>query len=182
MVQPAEFASNDLHVPRTPDLSTRPCHDLIHGAKVKDEAWMKHVSTLVEQDTLPDAEVITWSGYNFRLMSDDSVKPKAVIGVLPLFSDKAATPSMMKHAMNLTVQDTEALNNGQTLVLGADQPLYAIAKQLQWSFPDTLDEDKLVLMMGALHIEDKMHQMIGKLVRDSGWSDILTQAQVLTSG
>ena len=46
----------------------------------------------------------------------------------------------------------------------------------------TLGEDKLVLMMGALHIEGKMHQMIGKLVRDSGWSDILTQAQVLTSG
>ena len=36
--------------------------------------------------------------------------------------------------------------------------------------------------MGALHIEDKMHLMIGKLLQDSGWSNILTQAQVLTSG
>ena len=63
-----------------------------------------------------------------------------------------------------------------------DQPLYAVAKQLQWAFPDTLGEDKLVIMMGALHIEDKMHQMIGKLLKDSGWSNILTQAQVLTSG
>ena len=34
-------------------------------------------------------------------------------------------------------------------------------------------------MMGALHIEDKMHAMIGKLLRGSGWSIILTQAQVL---
>ena len=27
-----------------------------------------------------------------------------------------------------------------------------------------------------------MHQMIGKLLKDSGWSNIITQAQVLTSG
>jgi len=37
-------------------------------------------------------------------------------------------------------------------------------------------------MIGALHIEDKMHQMTGKLLKDSGWSNIFTQAQVLTSG
>ena len=43
---------------------------------------------------------------------------------------------------------TEILNPGQSPVLGADRPLYAVAKQLQWAFPDTLDEDKLVLMMG----------------------------------
>jgi hypothetical protein len=182
VVQPAEFQSNALHVPCTPDLNCRPSHNLLHGAKVKDESWMAHVSTVLKQDTLPEGEVITWSGYNSRLMSDDCVKPKAVIGVLPLFPDKAATPSMMKHAMHLTMQGTEALNPGQTPVLGGDQPLYAIAKQLQWAFPDTMGEDKLVLMMGALHIEDKMHLMIGKLLRDSGWSNILTQAQVLTSG
>ena len=67
-------------------------------------------------------------------------------------------------------------------MLGGGQPLYAIAKQLQWSFPETLGEDKLVMMMGALHIEDKMQQMVGKLLQDSGWSNILTQAQILTSG
>ena len=36
--------------------------------------------------------------------------------------------------------------------------------------------------MGALHIEDKIHNMIGKLLRDSGWTAVLSQAQVLTSG
>ena len=35
-------------------------------------------------------------------------------------------------------------------------------------------------MMGALHIEEKMHPMIGKLLRDSGWATILSQANVLT--
>ena len=36
-------------------------------------------------------------------------------------------------------------------------------------------------MMGVFYIEDKMHQMIGKLLQDSEWSYIITQAQVLTS-
>jgi len=89
---------------------------------------MAHISTVLQQDTLAGNEVITWSGYNFRLMTDESVKPKAVIGVFPLFPNKAATPSMIKHAMQLTVHDTEILNPGQSPVLGADQPLYAIAK------------------------------------------------------
>jgi len=111
---------------------------------------MAHVARELQQDTLADGEVITWSGYNCSLMSDDSIKPKVVIGVLPLFRDKAATPSMMKHAMHLAVQDTEFLNPGQSSVLGADQPLFAIAKQLQWAFPDTVGEDRLVIMMGAL--------------------------------
>ena len=68
----------------------------------------------------------------------------------------------------------------QTGVLGADQPLYAIAKQLQWTFPGSLGEDKLVVMLGALHVEDKVHQMTGKLLRGSGWTTVLSQAQVLT--
>ena len=63
-------------------------------------------------------------------MSDDSVNPKAVVGVLPLFPDKAASPSMMKHAMHLAIQDTEFLNPGQTPVPSGDQLLYAITKQL----------------------------------------------------
>ena len=80
------------------------------------------------------------------------------------------------------MEDKQFLNQGQTPVLGCDQPLCAIAKQLQWSHPEALGEDKLVLMLGALHIEGKMHGMISKLLKGCRWSDILTQAHVLTSG
>ena len=38
------------------------------------------------------------------------------------------------------------------------------------------------LLSWARHIEDKMHLMIGKLLRDTGWATILSQAEVLTSG
>ena len=80
------------------------------------------------------------------------MKPKTLIGVLPLFSDKAVTPVMMKHEMQLTMEDTQFHYQGQTPVLGCDQPLYDIAKQLlQCSYPEALGEDKLVLTLGALH-------------------------------
>ena len=36
--------------------------------------------------------------------------------------------------------------------------------------------------MEALHIEDKIHEMIGILLRDSGWTYILTLAEIVTSG
>ena len=43
-------------------------------------------------------------------------------------------------------------------------------------------EDKLVMMLGALHIEDTISQMNGKLLSDSGGTTVLSQAQVLPSG
>ena len=52
------------------------------------------------------------AGYNASRMSDETIKPKALIGVLPLFPDKAATPAMMKHEMQLTMEDTQFLNQG----------------------------------------------------------------------
>ena len=38
------------------------------------------------------------------------------------------------------------------------------------------------MMLGALHIEDNIHQMTGKLLRDSEGTTVLSQAQVLPSG
>ena len=178
---PVELAQTDVFPPRFGLNEVRPLVDL-RGAKVKDEAWLVHVGNALVQSASADGDVITWSGYNSLLANDASLKPPAVISVYPLFPDKAASASSMKHAMELTMQGTEFLNPGQTSVLGADQPLYAIIKLIQWQFPDALGEDNLVVIMGALHIEDKMHLMIGKLLRDTGWATILSQAEVLTSG
>jgi hypothetical protein len=182
IVPQVELNRDKVYVPLSGSSKVRPSHNLVNGAKVKDEAWMAHVTNVLEQDMLCDGDVITWSGFNSQNMTADSVKPRAEVGVFPLFADKAATPSMMKHAMEMTKVSTAFLNPGQTPVLGADQPLFALLKQIQWQYPETLGEDKLVVVMGALHIEDKAHLMIGKLLRDSGWSHILSEAQVLTSG
>ena len=137
MIQPpVELTTTDVFAPRLGDNEVRPTLNL-HGAKVKDEAWMAHVASVINQDTLAEGDVITWSGYNSSILSDESVKPPAEIGIYPLFPDKAASASSMKHAMELTMKGTSFLNPGQTSVIGADQPLYALIKLIQWQYPDT---------------------------------------------
>jgi len=44
------------------------------------------------------------------------------------------------------------LNPGQTTVMAVDQPLFALAKQIQWQWPNTYGEDKFIVMFGGLYI------------------------------
>ena len=136
----------------------------------------------MQKGELMKGDVITWAGFNSQIRSDESIKPQAEIGILPLFPDKAASPSMMKHTMEIVKENTEFINAGQTPVLGADQPLYPICKQLPWQFPENLGEDKFVMQLGALHMEDRCQLMLGHMLRGSGWDTALAHADVLSSG
>ncbi|KAH3740982.1 hypothetical protein DPMN_047700 [Dreissena polymorpha] len=52
------------------------------------------------------------------------------------------------------VNDTIAFRNpDRVVVLTADQPLYALALQIQLRWPDKYGEDKIVMLFGGLHIE-----------------------------
>ncbi|CAB3989008.1 Hypothetical predicted protein [Paramuricea clavata] len=53
--------------------------------------------------------------------------------------------------------------------MAADQPLYTLAKQLQWEWPEQYGEDKFVIMFGGLHIELAALRSIGTILQDSGW-------------
>ena len=44
-----------------------------------------------------------------------------------------------------------------------DQPFYAIHKQLQWLFLESLCDDKFVKQQGALHIKDRCPLIIPNL-------------------
>ena len=43
----------------------------------------------------------------------------------------------------------EHLNPNQTPVLTMDQPLPAIAKEIQWLWPDSFSDNKYVIMIGG---------------------------------
>ena len=60
---------------------------------------------------------------------------------------------MIKHSMGVVKNVVEHLNPEQTPVITFDQPLFALAKQIQWKWPETYGEDKFVVMFGGLHIE-----------------------------
>ena len=50
-------------------------------------------------------------------------------------------------------QAVNHVNSNQTPVIALDQPLYAIAKQIQWNWSDIYGEEEIVTMMGAFHNE-----------------------------
>ena len=128
---------------------------------------------------MPGDVAVTWAGFNCTLQSDDNMKPRANIGILPLFPDKAASVTMVKHSLLLGKSLTDYLNPGQTPVQGMDQPIYAIGKQIQWKWKADLGEDKYVLMLGALHIEFVNEAVEGKLTDGSGFSYIISEAGVV---
>ena len=48
---------------------------------------------------------------------------------------------------------TQYLNPGQTTIIAFDAPLFALANQVQWNWPQTHDENECIVMFGGLHIE-----------------------------
>ena len=101
--------------------------------------------------------------------------------MMPLWRDQAHSVATIKHAM-AKVRDTVAfLNPGQTPVIAADQPLYTLGKQIQWQWPE-YGEDKFVIMFGGLHVEMAALRSIGTLLRDSGWTSAIVEAEVASSG
>ena len=110
------------------------------------------------------------------------LKSALLTALLPLLRDQAHSVATIKHVMD-KISDTVAfLNPGQVPVIAADQPIYAVAKQIQWYWPEQYGDDKLVIMFGGLHIELAARRSIRTLLRDSGWTGALFEAGVVSSG
>jgi hypothetical protein len=84
--------------------------------------------------------------------------------------------------MDIINDATIHLNPGQTPILAMDQPLFAIAKLIQWNFPQQYGEDKYVIMFGGLHIEMMAFKMAGQWMEDSGLTQALECAEIATEG
>ena len=69
---------------------------------------------------------------------------------------------MIVHAMKVIRSAVQHVNPSQTPVLAADQPLFALAKQIQWALGDAYSEDQFVVMLGGLHIEMAAFKALGK--------------------
>ena len=74
------------------------------------------------------------------------------------------------------------INTLQMPVTAADQPIYAVSKQIQWNWPDKYGDDKFVMVFGDLHIEMAALWSRGALLQNSGWTRTLAEAGVASSG
>jgi len=61
-------------------------------------------------------------------------------------------------------------------VLVVDQPLYDLAKKMQWTFPDVFGADKFEVMLGGLHTEMALWSTMRDLLRGCGWPESLKEA------
>ena len=97
-----------------------------------------------------------------------------------MFYEKANTLPMIKHGMHVQKMIADYLNPGQAPKMTFDQPLFALAKLVQWKWPDIFGENKFLVMFGGLHIE--IWNTIGFFLEGSGWNVALTEAGVATAG
>ena len=56
-----------------------------------------------------------------------------------------------------------------------------LAKQIQWRYPCTMGEDKLVAMLCGLHIELTVLKAIGSWLLERGWTEAVAQAGITTT-
>jgi hypothetical protein len=127
----------------------------------------------VEEETLPGGKMVSWSGYHASKQQQRSLKP-GVSSFLPLFQDESKSVAKIRHSMNVIKKRTEHLNPGQVPVIAVDQPLFAVAKQIQWNWPQTHGEQNFAILLGGLHIEMVASKMLGDC-----WEDILERFIVL---
>ena len=144
--------------------------------KADETEWLDHVSENVfSGDALP------WSSYHAQ-SAQKSTRAKCEIALLPLFSNSSENPYMVQHAMKIIMNSTAYLNPDQTPVFTADQPLFCLAKQIQWKFPEDFGSKKLLVFFGDLHLEKQSMAVLGNLLKGSGWVKLLEDAKILTSG
>ena len=84
--------------------------------------------------------------------------------------------------MDIIKKATLHVNPNQIPVITLDQPLYAIAKKVQWTWPNDYGETCYVVLLGGLHIEMSFLKVIGDWLQGSGWVELMTKGGVCTEG
>eukprot|EP00732_Lithocolla_globosa_P005625 Lithocolla_globosa_v1_NODE_5933_length_1161_cov_5.328210.p1 type:complete len:339 gc:universal NODE_5933_length_1161_cov_5.328210:1076-60(-) len=149
----------------------------------KEHRWLDSAMSMLSKlsDDLQKSDHICWAAHHSFLQPEPTHLP-ANIGVLPMFREKAATFSMVKHGMIVISNSIKFVNPGQIPVMQVDQPIFAIAMEVQWTYNEILGEDKFVVTFGRLHLEKAFLSVLGDLLEGSGWENVITQAEIATSG
>ena len=148
-VPPAVLKTKEFTVPSIQGF-IQPANTTNFSQAKKDELkWLSKVMESLQKEHLQQMECVSWSAYHANIQ-DKAIPAAAIIALLPLFMDSAHSVAMIKHSMTIVQATIQYLN--PVPILAADQPLYALVKQIQWTWSSTLGEDHFVVMFGGLHI------------------------------
>lgn len=141
---------------------------------------MNHFLESDEEDN--NKKNISWGAFHAKNVIHEDFDQPGISAMLPLFKDDSKSVAMISHTMTVILNAINFLNTQQIPVIAYDQPLFAIAKKVQWHWPSIFGEEKYVIMMGGLHIEMACWKMIGNLLESSGWSDVMSESHAFRSG
>ena len=175
-IPPASFKSKN----PTPPSGTVPVvsSDLLRPQLALEYEWLDKVLVTEEVD---GAINLTWSAHHASQKRNPEFEV-SITSLLPLLRDQAHSVATVKHVMQKVSDVVAHLNPGQVPIITADRPIYALAKQVQWQWPEEYGEDKYLVMSGGLHIEMAAFRSLGSLLKDSGWTGALVEAGVASSG
>ena len=125
---------------------------------------------------------ISWAAFHANQPLPNRENTLGRSSLLPLFQEEAASAAMICHAIDVITKAVDFLNQERVPVLACDQPLYAIAKKVQWNFRTVYSEKKLVVMFGGFHTELAALKALGSWIEYSGWTSVLVQAGMTTPG
>ena len=148
--------------------------------KQREERWAEYSLGKLDEGSVSSSETVTWAAYHASTQTEED--PPALTALLPLFYEKAAAPAMVKHSMDVLRQAITFLNPNQIPIITVDQPLFALAKMVQWKWPASHGEQAYVVMLGGLHIELALCSVFGDLLDGSGWTTALSEAEVASFG
>ena len=151
------------------------------GIPKEEFQWLLNAKELASKSTLAKGNLISWAAFH-ACRQPTVAYVSAVISLLPMFYENAHSIAMILHAMNMVKAAVNHVNLRQTPVIALDQPLFALAKLIQWNWPSTHGEKKFVLMLGGLHIEMAALKLLGDWLDGSGWTSALVAAEVATRG
>lgn len=146
-----------------------------------DKQWLNNISALYEKENLDAKDNLSWAAFHASKQPPTQHEP-AVTSLMPMFQESAHSAPMVLHGMNIVKSAVQLVNPEQVPVIAMDQPLFALAKQIQWKWPHTHGENKFVIMFGGLHIELASLRALGKWLDKSGWTVVLTNADIASPG
>ena len=138
-VHPAVFKCKNPLLPRP----ITPLHIDTGISLAHEFEWLKSVRLTQTADANVN---ITWAAHHISKNRGKAFEV-SISSLLSLLRESAQSVSTVKQVMG-KIKDTVAyLYPGQIPVITADQPIFALAKQIQWTWPDQYGEDKVVIML-----------------------------------
>ena len=111
-----------------PEFEAKPPQTNYIDVYQSENDWLSSVQEASQTD---DIDCKSWSVFNSAKCTP--VNQSDTSGLFPMCRESSKSPAMIKHSIDVVSKAIKHLNPSQTPVVAFDQPLFAIAKSLQWA-------------------------------------------------